>query len=205
MLIFIDAYDMLHLDETFWSSRYKNGATGWDIGHPSPPLYQYLCQLDNKSADVLVPGAGNAHEVAAGWLLGFKRLHLLDISLLPIQDFLRKHPSFPAAQVYHQDFFEHKGWYDLILEQTFFCALDPAKRPEYAKKVHSLLKPGGRLVGVLFDRDFGVDGPPFGGSAEEYRAYFEPYFEFEKFEPCVNSIPARMGTELFINLKKLDF
>lgn len=195
---------MTNLNESFWSSRYVIGNTGWDIGFPAPPLYQYLCQLNTKSITVLVPGAGNAHEVAAAWDLGYLNIFLLDISVLPIEKFLKKYPSFPVDHAFHQDFFEHEGKYDLILEQTFFCALDPVHRSNYVEKVYDLLKPGGRLVGVLFDRDFQGEGPPFGGNAAAYRDLFSPYFQFEKFEPCYNSIPERMGTELFINLKKLD-
>jgi SAM-dependent methyltransferase len=192
------------LNEDFWSSRYQNGSTGWDIGYPSPPLYQYLCQLHTKTLSILVPGAGNAHEIAEAWNLGFFNIYLLDISLYPINKFLEGNPSFPASQVFHQDFFDHEGAYDLILEQTFFCALDPKFRPEYARKMAELLKPSGRLVGVLFDREFNFEGPPFGGSSSEYRSYFEPYFEFEIFEPCHNSVPERMGSEFFISLRKLD-
>ncbi len=195
---------MQNLDEFFWSSRYQNGFTGWDIGSSSPPLYQYLCQLHTKRLAILVPGAGNGYEIAAAWDLGFLNIHLLDISSLPINKFLERNPSFPIEQTIHKDFFEHQGGYDLILEQTFFCAIDPNLRSKYAKKMVELLNPGGRLVGVLFDREFGFEGPPFGGSASEYRKYFEPYFELEKFESCYNSIPERKGSELFINLKKLD-
>ena len=32
----------------------------------------------------------------------------------------------------------------------------------------------------------------------------KPFFEFEKFEPCYNSIPERAGSELFIKLKKSE-
>lgn len=195
---------MLKLDEDFWTSRYQNKSTGWDIGYSSPALYQYLCQLHNKAINVLVPGGGNAYEVAAGWLMGFKNVHLLDISLSPILNFLKRNPTFPASQVHHENFFRHVGSYDLILEQTFFCALAPELRSDYAQKMSELLKPKGRLVGVLFDREFTTEGPPFGGNKEEYRRYFEPYFELEKFEPCINSIPERMGSEIFINLKKSD-
>ena len=72
----------------------------------------------------------------------------------------------------------------------------------YAAKCAELLAPEGRLVGVLFNTVFEKDGPPFGGSAAEYRNYFEPYFEFTHFEEAYNSIPPRQGRELFINLKK---
>lgn len=193
---------MQQLDENFWSDRYQKGYTGWDIGSPSPPLYQYLCQIDTKAIDVLVPGAGNAYEIVAGVEIGILNIHLLDISAIPIKLFLEKYPSFPKDQVHHQNFFDHSGSYDLILEQTFFCALDPKLRQRYAEKMHELLKPGGSVVGVLFDREFAQAGPPFGGSSKEYQSYFEPFFELEKFEPCYNSIPARMGSELFIKMKK---
>jgi thiopurine S-methyltransferase len=67
--------------------------------------------------------------------------------------------------------------------------------------MHELLKNEGKLVGVLFDRDF-ENSPPFGGNAEEYRNYFEPYFTFKVFEPCRNSIAPRAGSELFMILQK---
>ncbi|TNF39168.1 MAG: SAM-dependent methyltransferase [Cytophagales bacterium] len=193
---------MLDLDENFWTHRYQQGNTGWDMGSVSPPIYQYLCQIENKSLRVLVAGAGNAYEVAAAWDLGFQNVFLLDISPVPIQNFLKKHPEFPTSQVFQEDFFLHQGRYDLILEQTFFCALNPELRKAYAEKMHELLVPGGKLVGVLFNRQFPFQGPPFGGSEEEYRALFQKRFELVAFEPCLNSIPQRAGFELWINLQK---
>ena len=62
-----------------------------------------------------------------------------------------------------------------------------------------LLRPKGKLVGVLFNRSFD-GGPPFGGSKEEYLSYFEPYFDIHTFQPCTNSVSVR--NELFINLIK---
>ncbi len=69
---------MHNLDESFWTSKYIAGYTGWDIGSASPPLYQYLCQIDFRTVSILVPGAGNAHEVASGWNLGLLDIHLLE-------------------------------------------------------------------------------------------------------------------------------
>ena len=90
----------------------------------------------------------------------------------------------------------------MILEQTFFCALPVELRKKYAQKMNSLLHPGGKLIGLLFDFPLKSDGPPFGGSKEEYLDYFEPYFEIKLMERSVNSIQPRMGSELFIHLIK---
>jgi hypothetical protein len=68
--------------------------------------------------------------------------------------------------------------------------------------MHALLKPKGKLVGVLFNTVFEKDGPPFSGTREEYIKYFTPYFNFNKFETCYNSIQPREGKELFINLSR---
>jgi len=195
---------MVDLDENFWTSRYKNGYTGWDIGYVSRPIDQYLCQIENKNLRVLIPGGGNAYEVARAWDLGFRNVYLLDISEIPIKNFLEKNPKFPKDQVHHQDFFDHDSKYDLILEQTFFCALDPSLRKPYAEKMANLLKPGGKLVGVLFDKVFENPGPPFGGTLDEYEGYFKPYFKFNRFERCKNSIPPRQGIEFWINLERLN-
>ena len=66
----------------------------------------------------------------------------------------------------------------------------------------SLLKPKGRLVGLLFDAPLNNDVPPFGGTKQEYLDYFRPYFALETFELAYNSIAPRSGRELFINLIK---
>ncbi len=195
---------MVLLDENFWSERYKLGMTGWDIGYPSFPLVQYLDQIENKYVHILIPGAGNAYEAVYAFRSGFSNVHVLDISSEPLNQFRLKYPDFPKANLHHQNFFDHNSTYDLILEQTFFCALDLNFRGMYSQKMLELLNPGGRLVGVLFDKTFGFQGPPFGGNKEEYLTYFTGKFEIEAFEPCYNSIPERSGSELFIRLKKSD-
>ena len=96
----------------------------------------------------------------------------------------------------------HQGKYDLIIEQTFFCALDPLHRSAYAIKMNELLSKSGKLVGLLFDRSF-VSGPPFGGSEEEFRKLFSQHFRLKTMERCYNSIEPRKGSELFINLENL--
>lgn len=94
----------------------------------------------------------------------------------------------------------HHERYDLVIEQTFFCALDPSLRTDYIRHLKDLLVPGGRMAGLLFGVAFEADGPPFGGSAEEYRELFEPHFDILRLESCADSIAPRAGSELFIEI-----
>lgn len=189
------------LSPEFWSERYKQNQTGWDLGQIAPPIKEYIDQLSDKNIKILIPGSGNGHEGEYLFLHGFKNVHLLDFSPEPLVKFKDRNPEFPEKQLHVGDFFEHKGKYDLIIEQTLFCAIDPHLRRKYAEKAAELLMPGGKLVGVLFNRDF-EGGPPFGGSKEEYESHFKEHFSKINMEPCHNSIAPRMGTELFIKLVK---
>jgi SAM-dependent methyltransferase len=185
------------LDADYWSNRYQQQQTGWDIGYGSTPLVEYLQSLKDKSISILIPGCGNAYE--AEWLLqhGFTNVTVLDISPVLTAALEERFKGQPI-KILTGDFFEHKGQYDLILEQTFFCALDPSLRSKYVEQMHQLLKPEGKLVGVLFNREF-EGGPPFGGSKEEYETLFSQYLRIKKMELCYNSIPPRKGSELFFS------
>ncbi len=187
--------------ENYWTQRYLEQHIGWDVGKPTRPLKAYIDQLENKALKILIPGAGNAYEAEYLFNKGFKNVHVLDISKKPLEYFQNRVPNFPSAQLIHGDFFTHQDSYDLILEQTFFCAFPPTKenRKQYAAQVNNLLKQNGKLVGLWFCFPLSEDteNPPFGGSKEEYIEYFKPYFKIKSFENCYNSIEPRKGKELF--------
>lgn len=193
----------MELNENFWNDKYTTNQTGWDLKAPSTPLKGYIDQLEDKNIRILIPGCGNAYE--AEYLLeqGFTNITLIDISEIVVEKIKEKFKHNPNIKVLHQDFFELDGEFDLILEQTFFCALDPKLRQSYSIKMNELLAENGKLVGVLFNREFGNNTPPFGGDKTEYQTYFNDYFDFKVMENCYNSIPPRAGNELFINLKKM--
>ncbi|WP_339609587.1 SAM-dependent methyltransferase [uncultured Planktosalinus sp.] len=192
----------MELDKDFWEKRYKAQETGWDIGSVSNPLKAYIDSLEDTSIAILIPGAGNSYEAEYLYNKGFKHVDVIDIAKQPLENFHKRVPGFPKENLIQTDFFEWSKTYDLILEQTFFCALDPALRPAYTKKINKLLNPNGKLAGVLFDFPLTEEGPPFGGSREEYLTYFEPYFTVKKLEKCYNSIPPRAGNELFSIFEK---
>jgi len=186
----------------YWQQRYESGQTGWDAGGITPPLKEYFDQLQNKDIQVLIPGCGHAYEAEYLFRQGFKQVYIADVAAAPLQAFARRVPDFPKEHLLQQDFFALQEQYDLLVEQTFFCALKPELRPDYARQSAALLKPGGILMGLLFDTTFAHAGPPFGGSREEYRSYFETYYAFLRFKAATNSITPRQGRELFIELQK---
>lgn len=188
--------------ETFWGEKYQSGKTGWDIGYISTPLKEYIDQLTNRDLKILIPGGGNSYEAEYLFKKGFTNVWVIDISSIPLENLASRVPSFPEENLLHQNFYDLEETYDLILEQTFFCAQDPKFREKYVSKMLELLRPNGKLVGLLFNIPLNDDKPPYGGNEQEYRSLFEESFTIEKLETAYNSIPPRAENELFIMMSK---
>ena len=184
---------MNEFDFTYWKNKYKNNTTGWDLGQISTPIKTYFDQIENKDISILIPGGGNGYEAEYLHNLGFKNVHLLDIVKQPLKNFNLRVPEFPKNHLIQNDFFKLSGQYDLILEQTFFCALNPSLRTRYVEKVNELLTENGRLVGLLFNFPLSDEGPPFGGSIDEYMNIFSKFFKIKILEKSYNSIQDRNG------------
>jgi SAM-dependent methyltransferase len=212
------------LDAHYWDDRYQQHQTGWDMRQASPPLTTWFRQLADKNISILIPGCGNAYEALFLLDNGFSSITLVDISeilIARLRATFESRPS-PIPTLITGDFFNlpDTATYDLIVEQTFFCALDPSLRDNYVQKMHHLLRPGGKLIGLLFDKNFGgasslapsrsfpslcsgiPGGPPFGGHQPEYRYLLEKKLTLKTLEPCYNSIPPRAGSELFFIAEK---
>lgn len=189
------------LDARYWQTRYLEGNTPWDIGYAAPALVQYFQRIHDPTIRILIPGAGYGHEAA--WLNdhGFANTWICDWAPKAIEAFINRHPDFPADRILCQDFFSLHLQVDLIIEQTFLSALPPSRRPDYARKCHQLLTPGGRFAGLLFSRTFEQEGPPFGGSRQEYLDLFIEHFSEVILEDCPDSIGPRMGSEVFIEAR----
>jgi len=194
---------MKKFDKNYWQQRWDKAETGWDIGYASPPITEYIDQIKNKDLKILIPGCGNAHEGEYLIDKGFNNTFLIDIAPGAFANLKKRFPDFPDENLILGDFFEHNDTYDLIFEQTFFCALAPDLRRKYAEKMHNLLRENGKLAGVLFNEPLFQDHPPFGGSKPEYLPYFEDLFKIIHFEEAYNSIRPRSKRELFIELEKM--
>lgn len=194
---------MTDLDKNYWENRYQSKDTGWDIGEISRPLKEYFDQLTNKNLKILIPGCGSGYEAEYLFKKGFTRVYPADVAPSAKEKFFARVPDFPKENWMDTDFFEIKDSFDLIIEQTFFCALEPSMRGKYVVKMADLLQNGGKLVGLLFTEVPNKEGPPFGGNKEEYLKLFKPYFENIKMEKCYNSIEPRAGRELFVRMEKM--
>ena len=192
-----------HLNKEYWESRYMESQTGWDIGYASPALIEYADQLPSKDLRILIPGAGYGHEAESLLNAGFTNITVIDLSGSALQRLQQRIPATDSLKIIEGDFFEHSGIYDRILEQTFFCALDPGLRPDYVRHSYHLLASGGKLTGLFFDFPITEQGPPFGGSKSEYTNLFSEYFRIKTLERCYNSIKPRAGKELFAIFEKI--
>ena len=192
------------LNANYWTDRYKNHDVAWDMGRVSPPLKEYFDQLTDKNIAILIPGCGNAYEAKYLLQSGFKNITLIDISPLPVAKLQNELTDYANEELHIicGDFFALNQTFDLIVEQTFLCAIDPSLRLAYVEKMKTLLTPNGKISGVFFNRTFD-GGPPFSGSEAEYRLLFKDNFHIKVMEGCYNSISPRSGTELFVILQKL--
>ncbi len=97
------------LGEEFWNQRWKNEETGWDTGHASPALVNYLETLSDKSLRVLIPGCGNAYEAEEMIKLGFTNITLIDISEEACERLKLKFINHKEVKIFCEDFFAHSG------------------------------------------------------------------------------------------------
>lgn len=189
------------LDATYWNNKYVRNEIGWDIGYANPVLVDFVLHNFKKECKILIPGLGNGYELEALWKNGYKNAIGLDLAPAAREAFITRVPDFPSDNYVLENFFDHSSKYDLIVEQTFFCALNPSLRAAYTIKMLELLEPKGQLAGLLFNFNREV-GPPFGGDKEEYTNLFSSDFQIVKMDICKESIAPRLGNEYFFQLIK---
>lgn len=184
------------LDNSFWDQRWQSEQTGWDLGAPAPALIRFFDhQQSPPNVRILIPGCGNAWEAEALAERGFDNITLCDISPTLCAKLQNRFADNPGIKIICADFFSLTGPFDLVIEQTFFCALQPALRNDYAKQMAAIIKPGGLLAGLWFSIEFPFDGPPFGGNPHDYIRLLENEFDILEAGPCDESVKPRQGNE----------
>lgn len=192
--------------EEYWEARWQSGDTPWDKGRAHPALEEWLrAARFPKDSSVLVPGCGAGHDVRA-WSRAGGQAWGLDISETAIYDARRQ--SIGEKYQLGSLFSPPSSWletFDFVFEHTCFCAIDPKFRPEYAKSVTSLLRPGGKMVAVFYlNPDHDEDGPPYRTSQEELELLFQPTFNLLSSQVPRATFPGREGRESFQIWEKRD-
>ena len=192
----------MKLNSKFWEERYLKGEDKWNVGEISTPIKEYIDQITNKKIKILIPGAGNGYEFEYLIKNGFENSFVVDYAATPLENINKRIPNLDENQLINSDFFELEGNFDLIIEQTFFCALNPELREDYVRKMKLILNPKGKVAGLLFQFPLTAEGPPFGGSKEEYITLFQKDFNIITMEMAYNSIASRKNKELFVIFEK---
>lgn len=193
-------------DVAFWDHRYATGRTNWDIGQPAPPLVSYARRL-SKRGRLACLGCGRGHDALffaeLGWqVTGF------DFSEVALRAAREQAASrgvcidFQRCDLFTLDR-DYRGVFDVVVEHTCFCAIDPDRRDEYVHIVREILKPGGLFIG-LFYAILPEEGPPFPTSVVELRQRFAEGFQEQVLFVPENSIPERAGRELFAVFKRVE-
>lgn len=204
-----DAEDVLDYREVaFWDDRYTTGRTNWDIGQPAPPLVAFAPQLPRPLGRRLAClGCGRGHDALffaeLGWsVAGFD---FSEVALRYANERAASHGLLVDFQ--RRDLFTLDGDYrrvfDVVVEHTCFCAIDPNRRDDYVAVVRELLKPGGFFVG-LFYAILPEDGPPFPTSADELRRRFAEGFEEQALFVPDTSVEGRAGRELLAVFRRTE-
>lgn len=189
-----------------WQRHYDENDLAWDLGEVAPSFVSLLESNTIVPGKTLVPGCGRGHEVIYLAVNGFK-VTAVDYSAGAVNHLnsVIKERKL-NSKVLHMDFFAldstHDGVYDLLIEQTFFCAISPAQRSLYVATVARVLKKGGMIAG-LFYHTGQEGGPPFNTTREDIINHFSEFFEIKELDRAKNSAEQRKEKEwLAILIKK---
>ena len=148
---------------------------------------------------VLIPCCGRGHEAIYLAERGYG-VTAVDLMVEPL-DYLRKsaRECHLDIEVLHKDIFELPpvcdNAFDVFLEQTCLCSLDPSLHTEYEALAHRTLKPEGQLLGVYMEVP-GTGGPPYNCPPDTVSALFSSArWTHGGTEPVIPQNPARPGPE----------
>lgn len=193
----------------FWQALYTGGDDGWELDTPAPPLETWLdaggtfaAGEPGAPARVAVPGAGRGHDARLLARRGY-RVSAFDFAPAAVAEGARLAAAERVAVAYEaRDVFTLGAAYaeafDGVWEYTCFCAIDPARRPEYVRVLRHILRPGGRLLACFYPLREGADGPPFPVSREEIERVLEPDFSIRASSAPERSAERRRGLEWLV-------
>ncbi len=191
-----------HVDSpAYWEERYSTNETNWDTKEANP-VFARLVQNSEfvKPGKILIVGCGKGYDAVKAAQNGYE-VTAVDFSSVALNyakqlaeqskveiKFLNEN-IFTLNDNYNESF-------DFVYEYTTYCAINPERRKEFATKISSLIKKGGRLITILFPLDNREGGPPFSIDVKEFYNNFSESLSLEFSSKQINSIKPRKGREI---------
>lgn len=192
--------------KAFWQSLYEKGRTGWDLGGPTPVFRRIAEEAWFQPGRMIVVGAGRGYDARLFARHGYE-VTAVDFAPAAIRELRARNDSSAPVAIVNADIFDLNpilcGVFDYVLEYTFYCAIDPRRRPAYAAIVSQLLAPGGRFMGLAFPIGEQEGGPPFAVDADQLIGLLEDNgLQLEHREAPPDSVAGRRGREELLILRK---
>ena len=193
----------------FWERGFQSGEMGWDLGEPTP-IFSHWIDTCKEPLSICVLGAGNGWDAINFALKGHlvTAVDFAESAVKNMKTAITK--SAIEMKILHMDIFDlnlvYANHFDVVLEYTCFCAIDPSRRREYLKMVRHILKPKGELIGLLFpiDKQPSEGGSPYAVLLEPTVELISEYFSLIKQEIPSLSVKPRSGREIFVIFKKSE-
>jgi SAM-dependent methyltransferase len=191
-------------DPKFWETLYREQRDHWELGRAAPPLARWFAAHSPAGRRALVLGCGRGHEARL-----LARAGAQVVGLYLAEDAVAAARALAAAEGVAVEFrrgdlfalpASGERW-DLAVEHTCLCAIDPARRAEYVAVVAGALAPGGEWIGLFWSHGR-AGGPPFSVSDEELRALLAPHFEIVHTEIPRDSVALRAGEERLVQARR---
>jgi SAM-dependent methyltransferase len=196
-------------DPGFWDSVYRNGTDEFELGQAAPPLERVARERPPGAGDAVVLGCGRGHEARLLAQLGWEKVVAVDFSNVALDEARRLTEGTgleKRIEWRHADLFAlgdaDESRFDLAVEHCCFCAIDPARRGEWAHVVKHVLRPFGHLL-ALFYHHGRTGGPPFDATRPEIERILAGRFVIEHMEIPRDSVPKRQGKEILVRARRL--
>ncbi len=193
---------------SFWSERYQQQSTPWDLSGAHPSLPRLASAIKIQRSRILVLGCGRGHD-AAWFARAGHIVTAVDYSEEAVREARALYADVPDLTFVQADAFalpaKFDGVFDVVFDHTMYCAIDPERRNDLVKTWRRALTENGHLLGIFFCNEK-LKGPPYGGSEWELRTRFQKQFRplyWQRLKDSPEQGLSRRGSELFIYSQKL--
>ena len=190
----------------FWENIYRKDDIGWDLNGPTPTFEKIALKL--KPGKVIILGCGRGHDAITFAQLGFEvtAVDFAPSAVSYLKSLCKKNTV--KVNIIQNDIFllckSFNNYFDYVIEQTCFCAIDPKRREQYERLVYRILRPNGRLIGLWYplDKPFKNGGPPWGVSISNLKDTFKKEWKITEESFSKLSVKKRKNREKLIIFKK---